>query len=582
MLPSWAVAHHPPEWYTREEICLQKRSSSRRPPFPNAFCCWFGSATVYGKFHFPGRSHPCPLPIPGADFPIVQYADDTLLIMQACPIQLLRLKSLLQEFAAATGLRVNYAKSCILPINVSDDKMRQLAATFECSIGTLPFTYLGLPLGTARPTVRDLAPVSDQIERRLNACARFLPHGGRLMLVNSVMSALATYLMCSLKLNKTFLKSVNRARRHCLWDKREDSTSFAGLAAWDMVCKPKEKGGLGIINLELQNNALLLKQLHKFFERKDIPWVQLVWSLYSDAPPQAQSRRGSFWWRDIFDLADTYRSITACKVGDGHTALFWKDFWIDDTILAERFPRLFSFVENPDASVNRVLTCEEQHTLYSVPMSVEAFEEYQDLQQLCTDNVAISQELDSRSFVWGKTNYTSADYYRYMFDCVPKDEVLAKLWKSRCLPKLKVFCWLLINDRLNTKDMMLRKHWHVDGGSECVLCQRSFLEDRDHLFFSCDFATACWDSIGITWNMNNSPRDRISEAAASFSHPNFLEFFASAAWNIWKERNDLIFNGVVPSFQSWRMRAKQDLLLHQFRVKPSKVQPLLDRITTFF
>ena len=47
-----------------------------------------------------------PLPIPGADFPIVQYADDTLLILQACPMQLQILKDLLNRFAAATGLPI--------------------------------------------------------------------------------------------------------------------------------------------------------------------------------------------------------------------------------------------------------------------------------------------------------------------------------------------------------------------------------------------------------------------------------------------------------------------------------------------
>jgi hypothetical protein len=57
-----------------------------------------------------------PLPLPETDFPIVQYADDTLLIMQASPSELLALKNILIQFAAATGLTVNYNKSssCLL------------------------------------------------------------------------------------------------------------------------------------------------------------------------------------------------------------------------------------------------------------------------------------------------------------------------------------------------------------------------------------------------------------------------------------------------------------------------------------
>jgi hypothetical protein len=62
-----------------------------------------------------------PLPIPNADFPIIQYPDDTLIIMQACPVQLVGLKNLLEQFAQATGLCVNYAKSAMMPINISDE-----------------------------------------------------------------------------------------------------------------------------------------------------------------------------------------------------------------------------------------------------------------------------------------------------------------------------------------------------------------------------------------------------------------------------------------------------------------------------
>lgn len=34
--------------------------------------------------------------------------------------------------------------------------------------------------------------------------------------------------------------------------------------------------GLGVIDIEKQNKALLLKNLNKFFNRQDIPWVHLV------------------------------------------------------------------------------------------------------------------------------------------------------------------------------------------------------------------------------------------------------------------------------------------------------------------
>lgn len=105
------------------------------------------------------------LPIPldrTNDFPIIQYADDTLLITEACGRQLWILKAILHSFGESTGLKVNYAKSFMVPINTSLEKLQHLARTFQCEIGSLPFTYLGLPLSLTKPRIIDFPP-SEQV-----------------------------------------------------------------------------------------------------------------------------------------------------------------------------------------------------------------------------------------------------------------------------------------------------------------------------------------------------------------------------------------------------------------------------------
>jgi hypothetical protein len=153
-----------------------------------------------------------PLPISGTYLPIVQCADDTLLIMKVCPIQLMALKNLLEAFAQATGIRVNYAKSSMMDINVTEQRLQDLVAVFGCAVGQLPFTYLGLPLGTTKPTVEDMSPLLGMVERRLNASAFFLGYGGRLQFVKSVLSSLPTFFLCSLKVQKTILNICDRSR----------------------------------------------------------------------------------------------------------------------------------------------------------------------------------------------------------------------------------------------------------------------------------------------------------------------------------------------------------------------------------
>jgi hypothetical protein len=131
----------------------------------------------------------------GSDFPIIQYADNTLLILEACPRQLIALKSILNTFAESTGLKVNYQKSNIYPINVSNEKMEILAQTFVCQLGSYPFTYLGLPMGLAKPKVENFLPLVQRIERRLSSTSNFLTQADKLEMVNSVLSSLPSYFL---------------------------------------------------------------------------------------------------------------------------------------------------------------------------------------------------------------------------------------------------------------------------------------------------------------------------------------------------------------------------------------------------
>jgi hypothetical protein len=54
---------------------------------------------------------------------------------------------------------------------------------------------------------------------------------------------------------------LTSTRKNCLWRGREFRAKGYNLAAWSLIRRPKAKGGLGVINLSLQNDALLLKQL---------------------------------------------------------------------------------------------------------------------------------------------------------------------------------------------------------------------------------------------------------------------------------------------------------------------------------
>lgn len=72
---------------------------------------------------------------------------------------------------------------------------------------------------------------------------------------------------------------------------------------------PKDEGGLGVIDIEKHNQALLLKNLHNIFNKSDIPWFHLIWEeLTLMAGCQNTQKRRSFWRRQIERLADLQRN----------------------------------------------------------------------------------------------------------------------------------------------------------------------------------------------------------------------------------------------------------------------------------
>jgi hypothetical protein len=60
----------------------------------------------------------------------------------------------------------------------------------------------------------------------------------------------------------------------------------------------------------------------------------------------------------------------------------------------------------------------------------------------------------------------------------------------------------------------------------------------------------------------------MEETKNQTAHNFFTEFFIIATWEIWKQRNDFIFNRAVPSFPSWKRSFCNEAFLQSTRMKP--------------
>jgi hypothetical protein len=110
------------------------------------------------------------------------------------------LKEILHKLFVSTGLKVNYHKSSLVPINVQGDLVQELATEFGCQMAALHFTYLGLPLETDRPKIQHLTPIVTRLERKLTSISSFLSQGGMLQLVDSALFSMSTFFLCSIQI----------------------------------------------------------------------------------------------------------------------------------------------------------------------------------------------------------------------------------------------------------------------------------------------------------------------------------------------------------------------------------------------
>jgi hypothetical protein len=71
-----------------------------------------------------------------------------------------------------------------------------------------------------------------------------------LQIVNSVLSSLPTYYLCTLKLPSSVVAQIDKSRRHCLWVGADMNANKPPKAAWQIASALKMNGGLGIMDMK--------------------------------------------------------------------------------------------------------------------------------------------------------------------------------------------------------------------------------------------------------------------------------------------------------------------------------------------
>jgi hypothetical protein len=138
------------------------------------------------------------------------------------------------------------------------------------------------------------------------------------------------------------------------WEERYCKRKYH-LVNWKTVCLPKDHGGLGVLDLEVMNIALLSKWLWKLFNEKGF-WQTILENKYLKNTTMGQCTQkvgDSHLWQGLMEVKPLFLSCCNLKVGMGTKTRFWEDTWITDPCLASYFPRLYAISNDHNITVQK-------------------------------------------------------------------------------------------------------------------------------------------------------------------------------------------------------------------------------------
>ncbi|KAJ4790934.1 RNA-directed DNA polymerase (reverse transcriptase)-related family protein [Rhynchospora pubera] len=255
----------------------------------------------------------------------LQYADDTIILLEAYPRNLAIVKEILSNFAKITGLHINDDKCLFVPVAIPDASLPFFSRILNCAPKDMPVTYLGLPHSIRRLKKIHYKPLIDAFQRKLDGWkSRFLSPAGRVTLVKSVLTALPLHYMQVIQLPTWLVKHLDGIRRRFFWKGKDKCLGGHCLVNWSKCCTPKRAGGLGILDLALQNQALLIRWLWKLNAEPDSTWTAIVQTLYGTTEVTLLDQSGllSHGLRDVLKYLPFYSASTVSS--SDNLTLSWR------------------------------------------------------------------------------------------------------------------------------------------------------------------------------------------------------------------------------------------------------------------
>ncbi|GJW44970.1 RNA-directed DNA polymerase, eukaryota, reverse transcriptase zinc-binding domain protein [Tanacetum coccineum] len=370
------------------------------------------------------------------------FVDDLFLFAHGNTNSIRVIMESLEEFKIVSGLVPSLPKCTAYFCNVTNHVKMSILQILPFEEGRLPVKYLGVPLVSSQMIYKDCKELFEKVQHRVDDWKnKSLSIAGRLQLVNFVIGLLHVFWASVFMLPTRILLDIEQIMRGFLWCNGKLRSGKAKVA-WEVVCLPKDKVGLG------WRNILKLRPLIRDFiwhKIGDCSGTSVWFDRWCEQSPLAAIVTS----RDIFREGFSSNSKVCDLVRNG--SLLWPPCWLS------KYPSMFS-IPSPTLVPNSSDTLEWR---------------------------------DESGFARGFSSHVVWNTIWHRNDKVDWCDVV---WFSCCIPRHAVHLWLVLRRRLKTQVQL--RPWDATGVMVCPLCETQ-PDSHDHLFFECVYSQQLVDILPL-------------------------------------------------------------------------------------
>jgi hypothetical protein len=341
------------------------------------------------------------------------YADDAAIFIAPFKHDVQNLTAILHAFGEVTGLCTNFHKSSVVPICCHNIDLDDILHGTPVLRDTFPLKYLGLPLSPWCLRRADFQSLEDKAARKIPTWnGKLVNFAGRTALVKSVLSSQAIYHFTSLNVPNGTMDNMKKIERAFLWAGTDKVSGGQCKVNWDIVCRPKNLGGLGVLNADFFSRALRLRWPWKEWKEPYKIWVGL-------GNPCNDT-----------DM-DLFYASTTIVVGNGKKTPFWKAPWLNGIKPIDIAPLIYKISTRKNWKVKKAMS---NHGWIS-KINLDAVFTIQHIRQYISlwvklSEVSLNEDVEDE-ISWNLTDngiYSSTSAYHAQFFGATLSPVASSVW----------------------------------------------------------------------------------------------------------------------------------------------------------